>query len=570
MSGCRATLPSPMQMVQYLDRYVRGQSAAKEVLASAVYNHYLSLAWAAECPEEANPFGKNHVLLIGPTGSGKSYLVRRIAEQLDVPVAFSSAAGLVEAGYVGEGQVDSLVRSLFLRADHDVKRAERGIVFLDEIDKIRRQPAGCRDVSGEGVQNALLTLLDGRPVTVKVAGDAYEIDTTNVLFICAGAFVDLPEIIRERLRGSAARNSSTASATSNAGETASPGANSTRLGLAGTSVDDLYEQALPADVQSFGFIPELVGRFSGIASVRSLAERDFIEILEGAEESPLVKEQRLFLAHGIELSLSPAALSAIAQQARNLGTGARALAPLVGRAVQKIRLKLPELARGDIARVVVTEGVVAGYEDPILEYRAAGTKPLPNPSHALRRRAFRMMTAKHPPADPASVGFEFTDPSGLSNNEIWEQIQFAKGQTGFARAGVGAKSWWTQFERDHRSRGQVVLRVAEELKRRKASIQEFYDAFVAADSVDIQAVLHYLDYARSKRTREARTADDHVLSKICLSVVPAARRRETGPGKRSKAKPSARDAVAAEAAPTSNPAVAGPSACTESGEPAVE
>lgn len=186
-------------MVQHLDRFVIGQTEAKEVLAAAVYRHYLGLAVRDGGCRDRHPFGHNTVLLVGPSGSGKSFLVTCLADYLGVPYSFSSAKNLVEVGYVGQ-QVDSVLKNLWMRAGQDVACAERGIVFIDEFDKLRKVPGPERDISGEGVQNSLLTLLDGRPTTVRVEQDrTVEIDTSRVLFILAGAFVGLTELVRQRL-----------------------------------------------------------------------------------------------------------------------------------------------------------------------------------------------------------------------------------------------------------------------------------------------------------------------------------------------------------------------------------
>jgi len=362
-------LPTPTEMVDYLDRFVLGQARAKRDIAVAVYNHYLSQAYREV---EGRDLGRHHILLIGPTGVGKTYLVQRLAEFLHVPVGFTSAAGLVEAGYVGNS-VESVVAAVVERADGDAQRAEKGIVFIDEIDKIRRAP-GIRDVSGEGVQNGLLTLLDGR-ISKGTQGQPHAaVDTSRLLFICTGAFVGLDDIVQRRQNhssiGFAARSH-------------------TPVGVAGRhSRDALLHEVQPADLIEFGFIPEFVGRFASISILHELSSDDLAEIAAGyVQHSPLAIQRELAAIHGIDLQIDDDVIAAIAEQAASLGTGARGLHRLMVEAVRSVSGRWPELAAQGVTQVVIDRSAVQQRRAPrMIRTRGKGRR-LQRRDVALRRHA---------------------------------------------------------------------------------------------------------------------------------------------------------------------------------------
>jgi len=481
----RPQLPTPTEMIAYLDRFVRGQARAKQDLAVAVYNHYLAQAWRERGGED---LGRHHILLIGPTGVGKTYLVKTLAAHLDVPVGFSSAAGLVEAGYKGDS-VDSIVRSLLDRAGGDPKRAEKGIVFVDEIDKIKRGETGGRDVSGEGVQNALLTLLDGR-ISKGFEGVGHApVDTGRLLFICAGAFVGLREITERRL-----------------------GESLNRIGfrwrddersedVPDSSVYAALCQAQTADLVRFGMIPEFVGRFATVTVLHDLSRGDLRSIVTTrTERSPLERQKRLAAIHGIELEIADDALDAIAEEAESLGTGARGLHRLIGRAVDPVDHRWPELADAGVRQVIVTRATVEDGVEPTLvrgdpkaervdpELRSESLSGLPPRPHPML-----------PHDDHGSATPGITDIRGWSDERLWNAIEALKNDAlGWDETTGSARKWWEAFEHENRHRPGLVHRLAEELRNREATITEFFLAYVYSNTDNIQANLHYLDYKRLK------------------------------------------------------------------------
>jgi len=469
-------------MIAHLDRFAFGQSEAKQALANCFYAHYLGVAYRHLHPEQSDPFGRNHMLLLGPTGCGKSYLVRKLAEHLQLPFVFGSAAGLVEAGYVGEGQVDSLVRALLVRAEFDVRAAHHGMIFLDEIDKIRRQTTGARDVSGEGVQNALLTLMDGRIVTVRINGDCYEVDTSQILFVCAGAFVRLARQIRRRLQ-------------------LPPGAHD-------PSDDDLLARVAAEDLERYGMIPELVGRFSAIRAVRSLGAEDHRRVLFETEESPLLQQRRFFEMHGVELVVTDGAIEAIVEQSTGMGTGVRGLRALVQSVLAAPRGRLPELHAAGIGRVTLTEGAVRGWEDSVLEPLSVAPTRRP-PADALRRSArqlsrpsanarlqalARQMDRPLAGDRPRSEGREATPPRDL----VRRQMDRLKVTLGWRRARRAARLLWWSLEERHADRPEQMLLLADWLVSHEVTIDEFFVASLCAESDDIAAIRESVDQLRRR------------------------------------------------------------------------
>jgi ATP-dependent Clp protease ATP-binding subunit ClpX len=493
-------LPTIPQMIGHLDRFVAGQQRPKRDLATAVYNHYMLLALNRR--DEMAGLGagmppRQNLLLIGPTGSGKSHMVRTLAEYLDLPFVEVTATSLSKQGYVGDS-VGSIVDKLYEASGFMRARAERGIIFIDEIDKIRANPGVVNDVGGGGVQEALLTLIEGREFNFGRPDMPITVDVSKVLFICAGAFAGLPKIIARRLSGEMIEwfrdNDADQLEGRDPDELINGLQNSEMPPIPEDVEQDLLDRWETRDLQTYGLIPEFVGRFSAISALRKLRKADLIQLIAGIESAPLAQQKAHFALHGIELVFEQSALEALAEIVLKLKIGARGIRRAVLKALDAVDYRLPELARSGVTRIIYRREHIHGNREPVMERGTAPSKDLT--VDALRSNAFGDAVATLRPKSLKRVApiRVVSDTTGWNDKEVADRLQEVTSLLHALGVCTAHSQWWIAQLKEHRNNQRRLLRVAEEMLVRGMRICEMANRLESDARYTMEGVLMHRDF----------------------------------------------------------------------------
>ncbi len=467
-------LPTPEEIVEILDDNIIGQDAAKQVLADAFYQHYL-LERARRLPGASPAIQRvsGHVMLIGPTGSGKSEMVRTLARSADVPFVRADATRYSEVGYVGEN-TGTMLQKLIAAAGGDLVKASLGIVFLDEVDKIARKTGDGPDVSGVGVQQGLLSLLDGgQHIVSRPDGKTLKMDLTGVLFVCAGAFPGLEDSIAKRLGTS---------------ESIGFGPSS------GSEGADCLAELMPQDLVEFGFLPEFVGRFANIATLRKPGVADLVSILQNSARSSLRMQQRFFALHGIELEFTEDALSCIAERALELGTGARGLDATLSRAIERERHSVVALSEQGVVGLHVGEDCVRYGERAEARFTEQVEEERELPADRIRRaKTAGIVIQRDPDAKEKPV---VRRPTVVEKRRIKEM---KRRYLHLEDASKAAELFWKGIEKDFDYRPGILIRILDRLRQEEVGAEELHDAYCQSGSGNLEAVLFYLGFQRRRQ-----------------------------------------------------------------------
>lgn len=493
-------LPTPVEIVKHLDKFVVGQTAAKELLASSAYYHFMGKHYRSVFGQD---LGRHHIMLVGPTGVGKTLMVRRLSELLEVPIVMASATSLVEMGYKGNS-VDSLVQSLLDRTKKDVKRAEMGIIYIDEIDKLRVCDEMIRDVSGRGVQNALLTMLDGR-ICEGIEGSKHEpVDSGKILFIVTGAFAGLTDLVKSRLEESTQNKKR------------SLGFKTTGL-LSEESCsefvqDDLITQATTEDFCKFGMIPEFMGRFNSVAILQELKREEMLAIIGGkCEGSPLDTICKLAKVHGIHLQIANDGLEALVDKALTLKTGARALQRVLNETLGFVKFNLPKWAEAGVTRVVVDRKFVHGDTAGCIE---VGARYFMRSDNRFREDCLRGIVTQLPNATPTADKRQVLA-SSTEKPATKEQGEASKttpknpkdfSSFRWGKAPETVRRWWNSYELEHKGKVESWTAFLGHCIDRRISVNELFDCRVNSLLDSPEGLIAYFDlqvHIKKERTKKS-------------------------------------------------------------------